>query len=258
MPMHVTLSDAGNPDHGQDPGRSITGLRPRRIAVADFAEASKLCRQYIGRHELGMGNWTGGVVDQDGEPIARVSFNGSVWGLPERMNDRPLWAPEQPATPPDPLDAFKWENAVVTVAGHGEIEVTGCFRRALITTVPGKFKIGDERVEFIQGIELTRDAVSTIDPFMYHPEGVWQNSELIGPEVLAAIQDALATWYAGEGAAMALRNQLLDEKRELFVLHRNLAKAEEQLAQQRVQAQAQRTKVDQLAAEIGAGPAPQP
>lgn len=50
------------------------------VEIGSFAEASKVCREFIKEYELGGGNWTGGTVISDkGEIIARVSYNGRVW-----------------------------------------------------------------------------------------------------------------------------------------------------------------------------------
>jgi hypothetical protein len=62
-------------------------------STAKFAEctslqdASKKCREYIERNELGGGNWIGGAVFfcKDGSvefvQVARVSYNGRIWDM---------------------------------------------------------------------------------------------------------------------------------------------------------------------------------
>lgn len=78
--MIVVLACRGNPDFGQDPNRTLPGVRARRQKVATLREASEACRAYISNHDLGGGNWTGGdVFDADGKQIAHVSYNGRVW-----------------------------------------------------------------------------------------------------------------------------------------------------------------------------------
>lgn len=256
MPMYVSLSDAGNPDFGQDPSRSISGRRARRVKVEGFSEASRICRDYIKENELGNGNWTGGKIEQDGKEIAQVSYNGTVWPLPQRMNDQPLWAPEQ-AKQADPIDAFEWEKATVKIDGYGDISVTGCFRNAVIQAISGKFKVNGERAEFIHGVEFTSEGVSKIALFRYHPDGVWEKSELVSEELLATIQTAIETWHAGDGAAMVLRNELVDRRRALFVEERNIRTAEANIAKQREKAAEIRAEVKQLEARVeAAGPAP--
>jgi hypothetical protein len=85
-PLEVKLSNRGNPDFEQHPDHPLPG-RPRDVwkPVANYAEASRLCRRYIATHELGGGNWTGGEIRQAGRRkiIAYVSYNGRVWGAPK-------------------------------------------------------------------------------------------------------------------------------------------------------------------------------
>ena len=78
--MIVLLASRGNPDVGQDPNRSLPGVRAYRAEVPTLQEASEACRSYIKRHNLGGGNWFGGqVYDATGTWIASVSYNGRVW-----------------------------------------------------------------------------------------------------------------------------------------------------------------------------------
>lgn len=57
---------------------------PEFEVVSDSREASKVAKQFIRAYDLGFGNWVGGqVYDDQGEMIARVSYNGRVWG-PEK------------------------------------------------------------------------------------------------------------------------------------------------------------------------------
>ena len=76
--MTVTLSSAGNPDHGQYYDKGV--FSPTLLVeVKDLSEASTVCRVYITQHELGAGNWTGGTIRQGRTIIGRVSYNGRVW-----------------------------------------------------------------------------------------------------------------------------------------------------------------------------------
>ena len=76
--MRVTLSSAGNPDHGQYYGENL--LSPTLLVeVKNLAEASAVCRAYIAQYELGAGNWTGGTITKGNRIVARVSYNGRVW-----------------------------------------------------------------------------------------------------------------------------------------------------------------------------------
>jgi hypothetical protein len=82
--LTVKLSHRGNPDidyrggywqETQDSGKTIA------VKVADFAEASAVCSDYIRRNGLGGGNWTGGNIYQGRTKVGRVSFNGRVWDV---------------------------------------------------------------------------------------------------------------------------------------------------------------------------------
>lgn len=78
--MKVTLSHASNPDIvGRGYWSVMNRPRKKSIEVASFAEASRVCREYIERYELGGGNWTGGTITEKGKEIGRVSYNGRVW-----------------------------------------------------------------------------------------------------------------------------------------------------------------------------------
>ena len=51
------------------------------VTVSDFEEASNVARGYIESQQLGGGNWTseaGTILDDDGNVIARVSYNGRI------------------------------------------------------------------------------------------------------------------------------------------------------------------------------------
>lgn len=79
--MKVTLSSAGNPDHGQNPNQSLFGCEKNKsIKVNSFKEASDVCKKFIDDNGLGSGNWEGGqIFDDAGKQIAHVSYNGRVW-----------------------------------------------------------------------------------------------------------------------------------------------------------------------------------
>jgi hypothetical protein len=90
-PYVVSLAARGNPDFGQ--AAHLPGVRARKVRAADFGDASRACRDYIGEHDLGSGNWAGGDVrDHTGALVARVSYNGKVWPPgPWAPNLEPLW-----------------------------------------------------------------------------------------------------------------------------------------------------------------------
>ena len=79
--MKVTLAHVKNPDiDGGYWSTPVEGGRKQTVKVANLAEASKVCRSYIERNNLGGGNWTGGRVTSDkGEFVAKISFNGRAW-----------------------------------------------------------------------------------------------------------------------------------------------------------------------------------
>ena len=77
--MVVKLLARGNPDLRQ--AEALPGVYLERPACKSLEEASQLCRVYIERHQLGAGNWVGGQVSLAGKELARVSYNGRVWGL---------------------------------------------------------------------------------------------------------------------------------------------------------------------------------
>ena len=80
--MKLILSSVGNPDHNQNPNKSMFGCEPNKeITVSSFKEASEKSRAFINKNGLGAGNWSGGdVIDEEtGNIIARVSYNGRVW-----------------------------------------------------------------------------------------------------------------------------------------------------------------------------------
>jgi hypothetical protein len=82
--LRVKISHVRNPGipGGYWAGCAPTGPRTRWVAVATLDEAASACRAFIDEHDIGAGNWTGGEVQRDGEPVARVSYNGRVW-LPD-------------------------------------------------------------------------------------------------------------------------------------------------------------------------------
>ena len=74
----VELRARRNPDF---PRRD---LPPRcRVVVTSLSEASQACQQFIEEHDLGGGEWSGGHVRDASTKavVARVSYNGRVWGL---------------------------------------------------------------------------------------------------------------------------------------------------------------------------------
>ena len=79
--MFVQLSSVGNPDFRQNPDTILWGCEENKaVEVSSFKEASQVCKDFIERNDLGSGNWAGGLIlDNNGNAIAHVSYNGRVW-----------------------------------------------------------------------------------------------------------------------------------------------------------------------------------
>ena len=75
-PVMVLLQANGNPDYDQPENM---GWPTEWVEVESYEHASRVCREYIRRYNLGGGNWTGGALRQGGVDVARVSYNGRVW-----------------------------------------------------------------------------------------------------------------------------------------------------------------------------------
>lgn len=93
----ILLSNAGNPDFGQNPEEQLWGTEPAYWSpVLNAKEASEASQKYIGENDLGGGNWTGGQVRcvVMKRPVAQVSYNGRVWPFdpkPDVPNPRYHW-----------------------------------------------------------------------------------------------------------------------------------------------------------------------
>lgn len=84
----VNLSHAKNPDitNGGYWEKPKDSGKPKGMKCASLQEASRKCREYIERNNLGGGNWTGGAVffHKDGsailgtEQVATISYNGRI------------------------------------------------------------------------------------------------------------------------------------------------------------------------------------
>lgn len=76
----VTLSHASNPDitggYWEPP---VDSGRKKRVGVASFNEASRVCMDYLKKNQIGAGNWTGGEVLCNGKIAGRISYNGRAW-----------------------------------------------------------------------------------------------------------------------------------------------------------------------------------
>lgn len=79
--LFVQLDSVGNPDYeDQDPTKPMPDVPTKSVTVQSLSEASAVCRQYLDEHDLGGGNWVGGLVtDKDGTALAEISYNGRIW-----------------------------------------------------------------------------------------------------------------------------------------------------------------------------------
>jgi hypothetical protein len=89
--FHVLLSNRGNPDYHQDPDKPMHGTPDDAwFKTQDIEAAKRLCHVYIADHDLGGGNWTGGVVLQTGGNVigalvlGKIAYNGEFFPLYHR------------------------------------------------------------------------------------------------------------------------------------------------------------------------------
>lgn len=79
--LTVVLSAQPNADFAPDSHRGSVQIEPREVPVASIAEALRTFRDFIGDNDLGAGNLGGnaGLIRRDGQPLARVALNGTLW-----------------------------------------------------------------------------------------------------------------------------------------------------------------------------------
>jgi len=80
--MTVKLSSCGNPDFRQNPKDSLSPMMI--VEVDSLQKASEVCSLYIGKWDLGGGNWNGGQVFAGDRQIARISYNGRIWDMTDK------------------------------------------------------------------------------------------------------------------------------------------------------------------------------
>lgn len=70
-----------DPNYDFEPGsyKATVRLAPKWVSVSSLGQAQRRVRDYIDTHGLGGGNWTGGEVFREGQPYARISYNGRIW-----------------------------------------------------------------------------------------------------------------------------------------------------------------------------------
>jgi hypothetical protein len=79
MKYSVILSAHGNPDHYESPYEKVAPSAVKHCKSIEECQAA--VREYIDKHGLGGGNFTGGDVYQYGEVVGRISYNGRYWPL---------------------------------------------------------------------------------------------------------------------------------------------------------------------------------
>lgn len=63
--------------------KAARGIPKQCIEVANYQEASEAYLKFIEEHMLSVEDLSIGLIHSDGIPIARVSYNGKVWGCKE-------------------------------------------------------------------------------------------------------------------------------------------------------------------------------
>lgn len=80
----VELSAAPNYDFPEGSYQATMHIPAKFVPVHDMKGASRVVRFFISRYTLGAGNFTGGqILDDQGNAVAHVSYNGRVWEGPK-------------------------------------------------------------------------------------------------------------------------------------------------------------------------------
>ncbi len=158
--LTVTLGAHGNADFGQGARERTRNLPHEERVVHSLLEARDICLAYIREHDLGSGNWAGGLVAENGVPVAQIRLNGRAWDMAGQeiaiATGRPLQPPSDAPRPTAPADGpavhevpegihpeFVWDTSVavdlarnseiVTYDGAGRIWVTDYTNRMQVT-----------------------------------------------------------------------------------------------------------------------------
>ena len=75
----VGLAAYGNPDHGENPDKPIPGVDMKYVYCDSIEACQEAVNSYIREHDLGGGNWCGGMLYQGGKYAGRISYNGRFW-----------------------------------------------------------------------------------------------------------------------------------------------------------------------------------
>lgn len=265
--LWVTLKSAGNIDFNQNPDQPLPGVPTRKVEVDSLAAASKTCRTYIKRYELGGGNWVGGlIVNGAGEEVGRVGYNGVVWppGGMHMGDDEPLYSPAKKKAEA-PVDPYAPEAVIIDVPDFGKVSLTGWTTRGTIKSVARQFFIDDQRIEFITGISYSLDGSEpfTHQGFNFHPDGFYEKN-LTGPsaqaaqaQICAIVEEYLATPAA---QAVLLRNMIKSEQSQIDWNKRRVASLEDEILNHKKTIAGLEEHVSDLAValqDVLDGPAPQ-
>ncbi len=100
----VSLSAVPNPDYDSMDERSSIELPEQWVSCDSFGEASAIVSKYIEFHNLGSGNFDGGVILSFDNKygistgtnviIARVSYNGRIWEAKFSPKANDIYGPE--------------------------------------------------------------------------------------------------------------------------------------------------------------------
>lgn len=107
--LMLVLRADPNPDFPPGSYNATVQIPAQWVRVASLREAQQRAMAFRDAHALGGGNWTGGEVFRDGQPYARISYNGRIWdallGGELDVQGRPVPSPDAPRpepTPPQP------------------------------------------------------------------------------------------------------------------------------------------------------------
>lgn len=87
--LTIVLSAQPNPDFAPASHRGSVQIDAHEVEVASIGEAIRLFMEFVSAHDLGAGNLTGdaGLIKRDGQPLARVALNGTIWQVDSAGKD---------------------------------------------------------------------------------------------------------------------------------------------------------------------------
>lgn len=76
----VKLEAVGNPDcEGYDYRGDMSHVEPTEAVCSSIEECQKKVKEFIDKHMLGGGNWSGGEVFKNDKFIGYISYNTRFW-----------------------------------------------------------------------------------------------------------------------------------------------------------------------------------